>query len=152
MKYVEVGQKGREKQEKNMNFIAVIILVLMGALFIMIGVSTVRSDKEFFKTAVPAMGTISDIQTKSRGSNEKEHIVSVSYEVDGQSYSGELTYYHSGMAVGQNIEIWYQPDNPSVMQTKTGSTAGKMLTIGGGIVFLLLGGWVFVRKVKSKME
>lgn len=155
MKYVEVGEKNRRKQKRTEKFIILAIMVVMGLLFICIGISNIRSDKEFYATAVSTTGTITDIQVKTKrtgGEMKTEHIVYVAYEVDGQDYENTLNYYYSGMSVGKTLEVWYQPDKPDEIRTKTGSGIAYIMTIGGGLLFLGLGIWVFLRKDTRKEE
>lgn len=139
MKYVEVGQKNSIGQK----IVSILFLFLFGGSMLMIAFNMQRANKEFFKTAVPTQGTITQIKTSSSSSHgshgsRTKHTVYVSYEVDGKAYESALGYYTSGMSVGDSIEVWYQPDNPQRILSKEGSGLGVWVLGAMGVLFLVL--------------
>lgn len=133
MKYVEVGNSQLKKQTKGQMITTIVILLLFGGLMLMTSVFLNGRNKKFFETAVPTMGEITKIETK--GSREhRTHTVYVSYEVDGEAYEKTLGYYSSGMRVGASIEVWYQPENPGRIESKTGGGLGVWITGLAGVL------------------
>lgn len=75
------------------------------------------------KNAEKTTAEISEIDSYYSGSSrlgsKKHYNVIVEYVVDGEVYERTLNEYNSGMYEGKEIEIYYNPDNPS--EIKTGS-------------------------------
>lgn len=73
---------------------------------------TKRMDKEY----IPIVAKIDNIQTNTRHSGKKARVnydVRVSYVVDGNQYLEKLNSYSADMEIGSNINLKYNPENPS---------------------------------------
>ncbi len=114
-------------------------LVIFGAIFFAAGMSffwagiihTV-SFNTFKSNAETVLAEITYIDLRSARSDSSTRTdVRVSYTVDGQQYETKLNYYTTGMHVGDTIEIYVDPENPSKIE------AGTVL---GDVIFMLVGG------------
>lgn len=114
-------------------------LLIFGAIFFAVGMSflcggiihTVSFNK-FKSNAETVLAEITYIDLRSARSDSSTRTdVRVSYTVDGQQYETKLNYYTSGMHVGDTIEIYADPDDPSKI---------KADTVLGDVIFMLVGG------------
>jgi len=124
------------------------VFALIGSLFFIIGMvlAVIGSiiyinHNKFLETAETTYAEITDIDEEAyyrKGRRKTRHHVWVEYEVDGSTYNRKLDSYNSSMYVGSDIEIYYDPENPSDIWT--GSRVGEiiMFFMGGG--FMILGG------------
>lgn len=133
---------------------------IVGAIFTIVGLAMIISSivvgidsNKFYKTAVKTEATIMYIDTYSDYDHKQKkmktrHDVYVSYETEeGEYYTYEkLGYYSSNMSEGQNISIYYDPENPSDIRSKSGSKLMIYIFGGLGIVFLPLGIILLTRK------
>lgn len=156
MKYVEVGQKS----QKGQNVLSGIIIFLFGSALLMIALYVHKTNKDFFETAVPKQGTITQIKSNSSSTHsthnthkaKKKPTVYVSYKIDGEAYESTLGYYTSGMRVGDSVEVWYQPGNPYKIKSKEGTNLGIWISGAMGVIFLVLGVLAFIQTVTGKGE
>lgn len=109
------------------------IFMFISILFIVITILTSKSTKEFMENAEPTTATIVDIDTYYYRGNKK-HNVYVSYFVDGVNYTSELDFYSSMMNIGDNIEVYYDPDSPYHIMSVEGNEI--MIIIQG--VFIII--------------
>jgi len=110
--------------------------VIVGVVFMLVGINEKNKYSEFRKNAVEHSATITEIE--KRNDNSK---VYVKYTVSGQEYKNTLGYYTSGMYVGKEITIYYNPENPNDIQA---SGFGAYIIFGFGAVCFLAGaGWIF---------
>lgn len=58
--------------------------------------------------------------------------------VEGKKMEADLSYYSSSMHVGDPIEVYYQPDNPSKVESKTGAGMGFWIFLSFGLVMILI--------------
>ncbi len=89
-------------------------LILMGLLFIVTGVIGIRQDDTF----MPAKAVIRSIERTYQARDETEtdtYEVMVEYTVNGTSYLSDLGYMKNDFAVGKEIDILYNPDNPEAI-------------------------------------
>lgn len=123
------------------------IFFLTGIIFIIIGAVNVAGWNDFKKDAVPVTATITDISTHTTrrpGSNKRRRTydVNIEYEYDGKSYSGDLSYYTSGMREGGAVDIFIDPDDPYKHRSEPYLVSGMMAVFGlvfGGIGAAFLG-------------
>lgn len=129
---------------------------LFGAIMLCIGIWTIIDGINFRSGAGQVTGVISHIEsyrdTSLSDSSTKVHDVYVTYTVNGQEYECMLGYYDSSMFAGQEIEIFYNPENPAEIKGKDGVT--NIILPLFGLVFLVIG-LVLInndRKRKQQMQ
>jgi uncharacterized protein (UPF0333 family) len=114
---------------------------LIGIIFFTIGCFILVSTVKFKEKAEVTDAVITDIEVDSyRGSNGKRqtsHDVFVKYTVDGEEYESEYGEYTSGMRVGQEVEVYYDPENPG--DARTGSYFLPVIFMGIGGLFIVIG-------------
>lgn len=121
--------------------------ILGGIFAIIMGIKTYKSDKEFFKEALPVEAHIDDIitKTKTSGSGRKKkktttHDVFVSYTVNGVDYKGiEINEYSSSMSEGGTVVLYYNPDNPKEIKCKEVAKSAPVVAIVVGAIFVIVG-------------
>lgn len=121
--------------------------ILGGIFAVIMGIKTYKSDKEFFKEALPVEAHIDDIVTKTKtsGSGRKRkktttHDVFVSYTVNGVDYKGiEINEYSSSMSEGGTVVLYYNPDNPKEIKCKEVAKSAPVVAIVVGVVFIIVG-------------
>jgi len=84
-------------------------------------------------TFLPATGTIQSIEQTYEAQNDDEsdiYEVMIAYNVDGKPYVSDLGVMQDDYAVGKQIDIIYNPEDPSVI-TLPGTA--------GSIIFIIVG-------------
>lgn len=126
------------------------IFLLMGLVFLAVGIGITAAERHFFDGAEPVTAVITSIDTRRGSDGDLEHEVYVSYTIDGKGYEGRLNAYHSGMAVGGEITVYCRKDAPENPRVKTGiflwvfGGIGGVFALGGGI------GLIFVHRYVSR--
>lgn len=120
----------------------------VGVVMLIVVISLASSWNSFKDTACEASAVISDINVhkgtyKKHGKtrHRTDYTVYIDYTVDGQEYHDTLGYYVSGMAVGDEVTVLYDPEDPSrLMSDPTPSCviSGIFALIFGGIGAALL--------------
>ncbi|MBQ8904281.1 MAG: DUF3592 domain-containing protein [Oscillospiraceae bacterium] len=129
---------------------------VFGAIMLCFGIWSIIDGINFRKDAGQVTGVISHIEsyrdTSLSDSSTKVHDVYVTYTVNGQEYERMLGYYDSSMYAGQEIEIFYNPENPEEIKGKEGAI--NIVLPLFGLAFLAIGlAFVFSdRQKKKKME
>jgi len=126
----------KEKKEEKLGiWIICIFFVLLGGLFLFLGVNNLMTINGYIETEATIIG----FESYWMG-DEPETRVKVSFEANDQQYEKILNYQYAGMHVGQKLIISYDPYDP----TKAIGNEGVWLFIGGGafaiiiaIIFLL---------------
>lgn len=120
------------KKKKSGVILVFSIFLIVGIVFVAVGIGVLYSGIRFRKNAVETRAVITDIQTHRSG-DDTHHSVWVEYEYDGKVYKDvRLNEYNSGMYTGKEITILVDPKNPQKASTEYG------LIFAGG-VFLLMG-------------
>ena len=95
------------------------IMIFLGSLFTFIGLITLGlgvwlyiNTQSFKENAKQTEARIIDIQSEYRN-EDIDYNVYVTFNVDGKIYYGELNYYTSSMNIGDQVKIYYDPDNPN---------------------------------------
>ena len=98
----------------------------------------------FFETKgyVETMAVIERIDRFTSGTDETEYHVYVSYSVNGKTYNGMSDYYSAGYREGQEIKIFYNPDDPEQIHGDAKNFGIYLMVLGPvltliGIVSLL---------------
>lgn len=126
-------------------FWAYLSTILLGIVFlgfsIFIGVS--GNNTEYIQIT----GTVAEIEEYYDFDGELQHTVFVDYEVDGQKYEHtQYGSYSSSMKVGDTVNIFYNPEEPEHIQAEGFKTIPYVIG-GAGVVAILVGGFLLVKKV-----
>ncbi|MBR4111754.1 MAG: DUF3592 domain-containing protein [Ruminiclostridium sp.] len=128
-------------KKANLNFGIGGFFALFGAIMLCIGIWTIIDGINFRSGSEQVTGVISHIESHREhhmdGGNTTVHDVYVTYIVNGQEYEQQLGYYDSTMFAGQEIEIFYNPENPAEIKGKDGIT--NIILPLFGLVFLVIG-------------
>ncbi len=120
-----------EKYKYNLPFMIIGgVFSLVAVVFIVISAANVVKWNSFKDKAVSVTAEITDIDThrERRGSKTKTyHDVYIEYDYNGRHYSEELSYYSSGMAVGDKITVLIDPDKPERNMSDPGVIIGIFL-------------------------
>lgn len=151
-------KKRRMGVKETLNFCGA-IFALVGLIFLISGIVTTISDINFKNNAEQTQGEIIDIEResyRSHGKTRTHHYVTIGYTVDGEYYERELSQYNSGMYVGKELTVYYDPDEPG--NSKISSHVFQVVFIGMGGLFFVLG-MTFImvnvtssKRIKSLME
>lgn len=114
-----------------------IIFAFIGALFVVVGIFAYKVGNDFKKTAVSTKAEIMNIQ-----SYDDSHNVLVEFDVDGQTYTGQLNYYDNSMYVGKEVTVYYNPDNPNDFRGADYVWGYLIFVLVGSIFFII--GMIFV--------
>lgn len=103
------------------------------------------------KGFVESEGTIVKIEEiPGTGTDDKQYIVTVGYDVDGKHYEGELGSYSPGYKVGKTVKIVYDPADPARMHSKSLGFGIYVLGIGVlGLLYSILTPLLTKKKVAS---
>lgn len=135
------------KQKSTEWFIA-IMLTIMGAIFFIIGLMVIKNEMSFKSKSIETVAEITDIETY-RSRDNTDHIVYIKYIVNNKVYNEVLNYWNSGMSVGEEVNILYNPDNPNEMTAKNSSYFAFIFPVIGGITFII-GILILINKIKRK--
>ena len=116
------------------------IFAIIGLIFIVIG--TIVCAKVFkYDNIVETTAIITDFEEYEEYANGRTHIqhkTHITYDVEGRSYTNVVKMYSSSWNVGDEIEIYYDIDNPQNVGSK--DTDLVLLVIPClGLVFFALG-------------
>lgn len=129
------------------------IFFAAGMMFALAGIMHMISLNEFKERAeaVEAEITYIDHSRSTRSRHTSAHTdVFVSYTVDGQEYERDLNYYTAGMHVGDTIEIYVDPENPSHIEAD--AVFGDVIFMIVGGIFAFIGGCFVVMNIKKKVQ
>ncbi len=126
-----------------------IVLMILGVVFIIIGISVMMSSVEFKKTAVQNTAIISNIESSRDSEGDLDYDVSVNYVVKGEIYTSKLNFYSSDMVAGKEIEIYYDPASPENIRSGRDIAFEWVIPIFGSVIFVI--GFIFaVMKLRKK--
>lgn len=124
--------------------IAVLILLAGGAVFIVLGVTSLKEIREFKQ--VPAV--VSHIEREwtpnGDGTDTEDIKIIVTYTVDGQEYTEELQNTKTSYKQGDEITVLYNPEDPTKVSGATKTMAIIQLAAGGALA--LAGAATFIFK------
>jgi len=135
------------KDENRMITIVSAVFALVGLIIIVVGAAITISNQYFLRTAVEATAVITDIYTTRNSDGDTLYTVYVRFYVNDDEYVGQLGVWHSGMAIGQSVKIYYDPDNPYRFRSEIGIVLIVSLLLFGSI-FLLVSFILFYRMKK----
>jgi len=111
------------------------VFAIAGIGLTIFGITMHRNNIIFMRTAVQTTATITDIQIVRRGSDNYDRRVYVSHVIDGVEYEGLLGHWHSGMRVGQQIAVYYNPDNPRSFRSGSNRYIYLLVALFGTVFF-----------------
>lgn len=127
---------------------------LIGVIFFIVGIGMLiggivlgNAFNEKKNNWVETTAIIEDIQYYGRD----EHRVIVQYEVNGRTMEARLDSYDSSMYEGDEVAIFYDPQNPSNISATSQQIANWIL-LGMGVIFTLIGGGLTITKLKGKSK
>ncbi len=129
--------KTKKMGVKKMFIIIGILFVFIGAVLFIAGVISISYETDFKNNAETTEAVIVDIEYFRKKNGMKRKPV-VEYTVDGVKYKQTLDEYNSGMRIGDNITIYYDPEDPE--NVSTGSLFASLLAICMGGLFVIIGG------------
>lgn len=129
------------------------IFLLIGIIFFVVSAVFLEVNKSHAENYLPTEAVISEIRISSDSSDAY-----ATYMVDGKKIKSKLDVYSSDMYEGQQIEIYYNPENPSDVTYLEGmrifttifTIVGSVLT-SVGLVPLIIG-IVIVVKCNKKAK
>lgn len=93
------------------------ILLIVGIGIVVGGIYGLTNVKRIDKEYIPTVAKIENIQKYTKRSSSRRvsthYDVVVTYMVAGKQYRENLKSYSSTMKIGANIELKYNPENPS---------------------------------------
>lgn len=104
-----------------------------GAVFLLVGIFWLQSDREFYAAAQTAQGEIVDFVSETDGN---QHPI-VQYSVDGRTYKVRLNSYSTSMKKGDTYTMYFSPDTPHQARVRSYLGGTVFLSVGGG--FFLFG-------------
>ena len=117
------------------------IFTFVGIVMLVAGIFWCVSTLNFMKTAVKISGRITDIEVYRSTGGEIRHSVYVTYEYNGKQYENvPIPSYSSRMAVGKEISLYCNPDDPWQVQADSGLYVGTGIFLGLGLLFTSIGG------------
>jgi len=114
-----------------------VIFALVGFGIIIGGIAFYISDVNFKKTATETTAIITEISISRNRDGDVTHTTYVKFFVGGKVYNGILGEWRSGMAVGQDVTIYYDPDNPHIFHSGGVSIIALIMVPLGAIFFLI---------------
>lgn len=127
------------------------VFLIVGIIFVALGLFIWNDTKNFMKNAIKTEATIERINERYHGDGDSDYDVYVSYFVDGESYTEELNTYNSSMREGKKITIYYNPDNPKEIISSDSSIIVIIFLIIGGVFVLIPLIW-FIINLKNKKK
>lgn len=122
------------------------IFFIIGMILVVIGGISWARTSAFMNSAQKTKAEIISISADSYRRNGKNHThydVWIEYTVDGEVLEKNINEYNSSMYEGKEIEVYYDPDDPSDVRTDSKVFEYIFLGIGGsfaviGAVFLII--------------
>lgn len=122
------------------------IFFIIGMILVVIGGISLARTSAFMNSAQKTKAEIINISADSYRRNGKNHThydVWIEYTVDGEVLEKNINEYNSSMYEGKEIEVYYDPDDPSDVRTDSKVFEYIFLGIGGsfaviGAVFLIV--------------
>lgn len=121
-----------------------ILFGLIGTVYSIVGLCMFLAENKFKRNGVEITAVIEDIRRNysgrpaARRNSNYDYDVFVSYFAEGDYYTEILHSYNSSMKIGDEITIYYIPDNPTMI-AKKGARAFMGIVFGGiGITFIIV--------------
>ena len=112
--------------------------IFFGIFFAFIGTKIQEENTRFLETAETTTAQITHFEF-DYSVDKTRTIVYVQFDVDGQTYSGDLGgEYNATMYVGGDVTVYYNPDDPNEFSGPSTSFVGYIF-VGFGAVACLVG-------------
>ncbi len=137
------------KLSNNLKLLMKVGAVLFGLAFIVAGVIGIHQSNTF----LPTKGVIRSMERTYVATDSDDTDtwkVMVSYTVDGKEYESDLGQKQDGFAVGQEIDILYNPDNPEAI-VLPGKTIWFIFIIAGAAV-AAVSSFLLVRDLRNRQS
>lgn len=144
---------------RNNGGIFLIIVIIVGIALLLGGIKLQENIDEFMKTAVETIGTVAYVEEEivkekdvSTGeiSYETEYHVTIKYtDNDGNEYRKIIETSNNSYYKGDEISIFYEPENPRNAKTQGDTKAGKIMSIFGA-GFLIVCAVIIISDIKQK--
>ncbi|MBR4157422.1 MAG: hypothetical protein IKR07_00745 [Oscillospiraceae bacterium] len=126
-----------------------VALLLAGILLLVFGIHLLRRNVDRYIETTAVLTWVSD--------SPISHVARVGYAVDGRTFNDiPLEGVATDAAVGDEVVIYYDPDDPSVIESQSGSGSaryclffGVLLTAYAGLCIVRSRKTLFVRQVKT---
>lgn len=120
-----------------------IVALLFGLVALAMGVYITFFQSRGFVKTTATIASITEVESEF-ANEDPEHVVEVTYTIDGKSYTAELDAYSPSYKEGKQVTILYDPNDPAVIHSGLGFGI-YVLAVG---VVLLAG--VAVTEIKSR--
>lgn len=133
-------------QKNKTEFLGVIVFLSVGIIFLVVGlllqfgVFSIDEEDRIYTTA-----TITRIDTYHDSDGDTSHKVYVEYQVDDNLLESKLNTYVSSYYEGKEIDVYYDKNNPSRVQTDGANFLGIIFIVLGGILAIFGAFMLFVR-------
>ena len=129
-----------------------VLLMVAGVIFVVIGISftiySVNNLKRLKENGIKTDVVISKMEKRRLPEDTRYKVFTTFVDKNGTEITTELKYSFTSMYVGKEIEIYYDPSNPSKIAIEnTLSQYGFLYIFGGvGLLLLIIG---FILKLNS---
>ena len=124
----------------NSKQVGFLLFAIIGLILMIVG--TIICSKVFaYSNKVETTATITDIESYQEyvnGRTHTRHKTHITYDVEGHSYTNAVKMYSSSWNVGDEIEIYYDIDNPKNVGSKD-TDWGLLVIPVLGLIFFGLG-------------
>ena len=118
-----------------------LVLFLFGVAALVVAFVIMHQQNTFAETTARVTDMRVDVSTSSDDSTVY-YVYTVEYEVDGTTYSGEISHTANDLEIGDETGIMYNPDKPNTI-TEPGTGMAKYLFIVSPIL-IVIGIFLFI--------
>lgn len=123
------------------------LCVMIGGICFFLHVSKIEKE---YKPVKAKIENIEKHTERRNGETRTNYDVTVGYQVDGKEYRSELSEYSSSMEIGGDINLMYNPADPSeVHSTEIGKVISIVMIAAGALVLLMY--WLLLHRVFRKV-
>ena len=139
-----------------------LIILLVGSVFVILGlhvtvlgINMIKNAASFKTETISVTGTITNIESERYNTGNETRLrynVSVDYIIDGIKYESIINEYKRSMRIGDEITLYYPPDNPLAVNAESNVNPflGGIIISSGGLIFIIAG-IVFLNKVRKNI-
>ncbi len=124
-------------------FIAAVVLLAGGVVFIAMGARSLKEVDRFPKTEAVVARVEREWVPDSDGGDTEEISIFVTYTVDGKEYTERLNNTKTNLSEGDRITVHYDPDDPASVSGATKGMAAVYIVIGCALALGGAGSAVF---------
>ena len=126
-------------------FIAPLILLAGGIVFILFGAQSVKEIKTYKPVEAVVSHVAKEWTTDADGSDTLDVTIYVTYTVDGKEYEEALQNTSTNHEKGDKLTVLYNPADPSVVSGVSKTIV--VIQLAAGVLLILAGAFVLVRVV-----